>query len=227
MEGFRKDPDKLQNAWKLAWASFEFRRKLIAGVILILIILAVFPFFFGIIEKKQGFALNDLLLERLPAHDVSWLIFFTIWVVGALLIWRAVKKPEIFLNFLWSYVLLCLTRMITISLVPLEPPLQLIPLVDPMSSLYYGTRFITKDLFFSGHTATVFLMFLCLEGNKDKAFALCATILTAMLLMIQHVHYTVDILAAPLFTYFIYLTAIEIVKWDNRKKGGRKTDMQL
>jgi hypothetical protein len=227
MEGIRKDTDKLQNAWKLAWGSVEFRRKFIAGLLLLLIILAAFPFFFAVIERKQGLAMKDMVLDRLPAYDVSWLIFFTIWVVGALLIWRAVKKPEMLLHFLWSYVLLCLTRMITISLVPLDPPQQLIPLVDPMSSLYYGTGFITKDLFFSGHTATVFLMFLCLEGNKDKAFALGATILTAILLMIQHVHYSIDILAAPLFTYFIYLTANEMVKCDNRKKPGRKTDVQL
>jgi hypothetical protein len=105
---------------------------------------------------------------------------------------------------------------LTISLVPLDTPKRLIPLMDPVSNLFYGSGFVTKDLFFSGHTATVFLMFLCLKKRSDKWLALTGSALTGFLLLVQHVHYTIDVLAAPLFTYFIYVSAVQLLNW---KKG--------
>jgi membrane-associated phospholipid phosphatase len=89
--------------------------------------------------------------------------------------------------------------MLTISLVPLDPPAGLIGLADPLSNFFYGPKFITRDLFFSGHTSTVFLLYLCLPGKADKKLALAATLSVAILLLVQHVHYTLDVLGGFLF----------------------------
>ena len=91
--------------------------------------------------------------------------------------------------------------MISITLVALEPPIGLIKLVDPLTGVFYGEATITKDLFFSGHIATVTLIFLCLEKRNDKIIAFLAVIATAILLVIQHIHYTIDIVASPIITY--------------------------
>jgi len=89
-------------------------------------------------------------------------------------------------------------------MVPLDPPVGLIPLSDPVTGIFYGESNITKDLFFSGHTATVTLMFLCLQKKNDKIVAFTAIIILAVLLLVQHVHYTIDILAAPLIVYSLF-----------------------
>ena len=101
--------------------------------------------------------------------------------------------------------------MITITLVPLEPPKNLHPIVDAMANAFYGPHFITRDLFFSGHTATVFLMGLCLKGRIDKLAAFIATSFVGILLLVQHVHYTIDVVVAPFLTWFIFLIAKKIV----------------
>ncbi len=94
--------------------------------------------------------------------------------------------------------------MISISIVALNPPVGLIPLTDPLTGVFYGQAIITKDLFFSGHITTVMLIFLCLEKKTDKIIAFFSIIAIAILLVIQHIHYTIDILAAPVITYTVY-----------------------
>ena len=105
-----------------------------------------------------------------------------------------------------------LSRVITIGLIPLEAPKNLITLIDPISSHFYKVPFITKDLFYSGHTATMFLMFLCLQGRVEKAIALFATLCMGILVLIQHIHYTIDVVTAPFFAWLIYILAQRILK---------------
>ncbi|WP_345248154.1 phosphatase PAP2-related protein [Nibrella saemangeumensis] len=187
-----------------------FRKKLIVGVVLLVLVLIALPFFFQYIQNRRGALLNDWVLNYLPAYDVSIPIFAIIWGIAGLTVFRAFRNPAMLLTLLWSYVLVTLTRMITITTVALDPPADLIELVDPISNSFYGAEFVTRDLFFSGHTSTVFLMYLCLRKRNDKALALIGTILVGIMLLVQHVHYTVDVLAAPLGTYIVYLLGKKI-----------------
>lgn len=94
--------------------------------------------------------------------------------------------------------------MVTISLVPLDPPIGLVPLVDPILKPFYGEKEITRDLFFSGHTSSVFLVHMMLQKKWERIAALIATILVGIALLIQHIHYPIDVLFAPVFVFFIY-----------------------
>jgi len=190
--------------WKEAWASRRFRNKLIIGLITIAAVLSVFPIFFQVIERRRGVLLHDWVLSMIPAHDVSIFIFLLIWASTLLMLVRFVQDPQILQRFLWSYISLCLVRMITIGLFPLEPPEHLIPLADPIANSFYGTHFVTRDLFFSGHTATVFLMALCLKRQSDKGLIFFASLCIGVLVLVQHVHYSIDVIAAPFLTAGVY-----------------------
>jgi len=63
-----------------------------------------------------------------------------------------------------------------------------------------GSR-LTHDLFFSGHVAGEFIMFLFVQDRRVKGILLTSTILVSVFVLIQHVHYTVDVIAAPFFAY--------------------------
>ncbi len=191
-------------AWRAAWQHPAFRRKLIFGVIALLLLLLTFPYFFQTIEQKSGPVLNDWVLNQLPATDVSIAIFLIIWATAMLLLIRARRSPAVFMLFVYGYVIVSLSRMISITLVPLDPPVGLIPLIDPISNAFYGESYITKDLFYSGHTSTIFLMFLCFRERISRMMALIGSLVVGGLLLVQHVHYTVDVLGAFVFTYPLY-----------------------
>jgi len=198
--------------WKNNWQSTDYRRKLISGLIIISLILISLPFFYQAIEQRNGIKFNDYFLQWLPAYDLSLFIFVTIWSMALLTFHRFKQDPQIFLTFLWGFILINLSRFVAIGLVPLNPPDNLIAIHDPISNYFYGPKFITKDLFFSGHTAAMFLMFLCLKKKSDKILTFIATILIGLAVLIQHVHYTMDVFMAPIITYFLWIASRKIVE---------------
>jgi len=198
--------------WRNAWANRSFKIKAIIGSILLTITLVSFPRFFAEIELRQGIYLNDVVLNNIPSVDFSIPIFIIIWSTALLLLNRILKSPDLFLQFLISFFLLSITRIITISLFPLEPPIGLIAIKDPISSIFYGGKevFITKDLFYSGHTATQFLMFLSFTKKNDKIITGISSVLISILVLFQHVHYTIDVIAAFPFAYMVYFLGKKI-----------------
>ena len=199
-------------SWSEAWQLRSFRNKTFVALALVAIILLTLPTFFAFIEKREGMVLQDFVLERLPATDVSIPTFIIIWSVVLLVFYRIYQNPSIFLVVAYGFILMCIARVLTISLLPLNPPPGLITLKDPIANIAYGGKgiFITKDLFYSGHTGNMFLFFLCLQAKWDKIFALTAAVLIGILVLVQHIHYTIDVIAAFIFTYFIYLLAKKV-----------------
>ncbi len=197
---------KISN-WGSAVENIRFRNKAIGGVIVFILIMLLLPTFFATIESRKGIVLDDWILNQITPYDFSIPIFIIIWSTTILFIIRSIYDPVIFIEVIYSVVLLCIVRMISISLVPLDPPLGLIKLIDPLTSLTYGGKdvFITKDLFFSGHTSNMFLLTLCFQRKTDKWIGFFAAISVGVLVLFQHVHYTIDVLAAFVITYFLVI----------------------
>ena len=204
--------DPTRNRWRLAWSQTLFRKKIAIAFVLNIPVLIFFPFFFQYVEQRNGTRVRDIFLDHIPAADVSVSIFFIIWSIAFFTLIRALYRPEIFITFLFAFFFLSISRIITILLVPLAPPPNLIPLIDPLSNTFYGGHFITKDLFYSGHVATQFLIFLCLKKTLDKWLTAFSTITVAALVLVQHVHYSIDVLAAPAFAFICYKIGANIAK---------------
>jgi hypothetical protein len=194
----------IKENWKATWNSRHQRYQMLTGTVIVLAIVYTIPHFFAHIQKRKGDVLNDWLLARLPPHDVSVFIFALIWGMAILILIRAIYRPSIYITFCWTFIFVYIVRFVTLSLVALDPPRGMILLVDPVNSAFYRHAEITKDLFFSGHTATMVMIFLCLEKRTDKIIALVAAITVAVLLLVQHIHYTIDVLAAPFVVYACY-----------------------
>jgi hypothetical protein len=194
----------LRNNWKQTWNSSLQRAQLLIGTVLMLIITFMLPPFFNLIQKRNGPVLNDWVLAAIPPHNVSVAIFAVIWGMGFYSLYRAMEKPTIYITYLWTFIFITILRVLAISLIPLNPPPGLIVLTDPLTAVFYGRSTITKDLFFSGHTSILFLLILCLEKKSDKILATIATIIVACLLLVQHVHYTIDVIAAPIIIYPVH-----------------------
>ena len=198
-------------SWSQALKDTYFKWKLWVALTLLAGVLISFPIFFQTIEQREGKILNDLFLTYLSPRDVSIPIFGMLWSMAILFLVRSYKNPVLFLTYAYGFIILAFARFITISLVPLDPPQGLIPLIDPISNSFYGKSFVTKDLFFSGHTAAQCLFFLCFRRKIDRLMALFCSIAIGFLVLVQHVHYTIDVIAAPFFAYLCFAIAKKIV----------------
>jgi hypothetical protein len=174
--------------------------------------LSSLPLFFNHIEKRNGIVLNDWVLAHIPAYNMSVAIFTIIWGMALLIFIRALYNPTIYINYVWTLIFINIARMISISLVSLDPPAGMVHLIDPLTGVFYGNVVITKDLFFSGHTSTLVLIFLCLEKPVDKTLGFIAIVVVMALLLVQHIHYTIDVLAAPVIVYALFLMTRHFLK---------------
>ena len=200
----------MKQSWKAAFEDQTFTLKFVGALAVFLI----FPFkaddYFQWIQLREGTQWNDPILNTIPALNVSYPIFGIIYLSVIYLLFRLLHDPKRFLWFAWAFNLETAFRFATIYFVALNPPAGLVDLHDPLAEIFiYGENMaITKDLFFSGHTATMVFVCFYLPSAKERWWAILLSLLLVILLLIQHVHYSLDILAAPVFT----LAAIWIVK---------------
>jgi hypothetical protein len=191
-----------------------FRGRFLITLVLLVAILALLGQFLTGIEQRSGVMFPDPILAVLPPADLTWLIFALIYGALVLAIVYMVRHPARLMLALQSYMLLALSRMVAMFLLPLDPPAGMIPLVDPLVELFgSGGTTLSRDLFFSGHTSTLFLLALVIPNRKLSAVFLLCTALVGCAVLVQHVHYSIDVLAAPFFTYACFAAARKLRLW--------------
>lgn len=185
------------------WTQLPHPHRYFLAVFLVLagggFMLYIMPGFLEFIQQRPGIQLNDPLLQRLKPQEYSGLIFSVLYGSLVICITTLFPRPLSLLRFMISALLMYCLRMASLYLVPLAAPAGLIPLRDSwVEAFAYGHHPITKDLFFSGHTAILLLAWLHCREPLIRWFLLAALVLIAYLLLAQHVHYSLDILGALL-----------------------------
>lgn len=192
----------------MSWNDFLSVRKnkveLVISLILLVLVLTGLARFVNFVEYRPGVAFSDPVLELFNPIDLTWLTFGLIYIALVIAVASLINNPKQLLFALQLYTLMALVRIIAMFLLPLEPPEKMILLKDPFVEFFGSGQTLTKDLFFSGHTATLFILFLVSENKIIKAVFLISTIVVALCVLLQHVHYTIDVVAAVFFTYACY-----------------------
>lgn len=178
------------------------RRQLFWSLAAFVVVFVGFIPFLTYNETRTGYVLEDPLLGRFRPLSVSVYTmalthgcFVLGWIVAA-------RRPERLVRFAQCYTLLILVRTVCLSLVPLEPPSTYLELRDPiLQTVIYAGRQNTRDLFFSGHTATIALFGFVFAGLPIRWLFFAASALIGVLLLAQHAHFTIDVLAAPFGAY--------------------------
>lgn len=188
-------------------------------------------------EGRPAPSLPDAVLEHVPyvpwVARVNYLAWLALYLpVAALLCWRA---PAVFVRYTVTGGLVSLARGLTIAATGLGPPPPLEPglgiqgrgfgeaflaLVSPWQVFANDamTVTLTKDLFFSGHTATTFLLLLYAWRERAlRAPALAGHVVVVATVFLSHLHYTIDVVGAYAVTFAIFALR---EGWPTPGRGG-------
>lgn len=191
--------------WKIALSNTYFRNRFFASIVILSFILVAFAMLLAYIETRQGHTFYDPILNFIKPRDVSDFIFFVTYSAALVGLVYAFTSPYRFLHLIQMYGSLTVLRIITLFFVPLEPPSSIIPLRDEfLTNTFYAGNQNLKDLFFSGHAAMLFLLYFFAANKTLKYLFLVAALAVSVGVVVQHVHYSYDVIAAPIFAYIAY-----------------------
>lgn len=192
--------------WKASLQDKAFTFKLLLVPILFLIYSFVTQHLGNYIEMRKGVQLEDKLLSLFPSIDFSASIFIILYTSLLTFIITHLHEPKTILRIIEMHFLVAVVRQMCILMVALEPPANIIVLRDLFleNTVYPHNSPLTKDLFFSGHVASLWIYFLCSRKTYLKAYLLVATFIMSFMLLSMRVHYTYDVYGAVFFTTIIY-----------------------
>jgi len=195
---------RISRIWKLQLKDSNYSITLSISIINLVLVLLALTSFLQFNESRTGALLNDPFLNLFSPINLTWFTFALLYGGLIISLIYLINNPKLLVLAFLCYSILSIFRMLAMNLIPLNPPANMIALVDPFVEFFGGGETLTKDLFFSGHTSLMFLLFLIIKEKKLKKTFLYATIMVGSSVLLQHVHYTIDVFAAPFFAYVSY-----------------------
>ncbi len=159
-------------------------------------------------------SVTDIILNNIPIFNVNW-----IFIYGPLLLWGFVaflilKEPKRIPFILKSLALFVLIRSLFITLTHIGPFPDQMSFVANVPNILQNFMF-GGDLFFSGHTGSPFLMALVFWRDiRLRLFFIATTILFGVVVLMAHLHYSIDVLSAVFITYTIFHIAKYVFRKD-------------
>jgi hypothetical protein len=157
-------------------------------------------------QRPTSNHVGDLILDSIPVIDLNFIIieialativFGTLFVVFA--------RPRHVLFALKAVALFIIVRAFFISLthVGIHPD-SIMPGLGFFDAIYMYLNF-QAGLFFSGHTGLPFLMALIFwEHFNTRIVFLALSFIFGTAVLLAHIHYSIDVFAAPFMAYGIF-----------------------
>lgn len=196
-------------SWRGALRGRVYRDQLVASVIILAITLTLTGSFLNYIGARMGAVLQDPLLSLFPPVNFKWITFSLMYSGIAFGFVSLLLYPYSLVLTLRALIVLVILRVICLYLVPLDPPVDALPLADPFIRLPGIRPVIERDLFFAWQTAILALFAFTARWKDMKIIFSLVAVAISILILLQHAHYTIDILAAPCFAYVAY----SLAKW--------------
>jgi membrane-associated phospholipid phosphatase len=208
---------------KMLFTDKNFLTSFFGGIVLLGVSLIIQFFVSGYLNNLPDAPVTDLILSNIRTYDVSG-----IFVYGTV----ALLFTGIFIGFtrincapfmMKSIALFSLIRSVFVILTHISAFPTHIIIESPFFNLpVFNGIFTGNDLFFSGHTGLPFLFALMFWEHKNlRTIFLGFSILFAAVVLLGHVHYSIDVLAAFFITYSIFHICKFLFKkeWEFFKKN--------
>lgn len=198
--------------WHEAWIRPRFRIRIVFSFVFLGLMLRTLAQFLLWVERRPGVVVPDPLLAAFPPTEMTWVIFTLVYLGIVMAVAAFSLDPDRLALAFQTYALCIVFRIIAMYLLPLEPPAVTIPLKDPLVETFGSGQLLMKDLFFSGHTSVLFILFLTAARGWLKWTFFAFTLAAATAIIIHHTHYSVDVFVAPFVAYTSYRIAVMVNK---------------
>ncbi len=162
--------------------------------------------------ERASNSVTDIVLSNIRVYDVDFIFNYGAIIFWVFMIFLFMVQPGRIPFTLKSIALFVVVRSVFISLTHIGP----FPIpadFDPAGIL--GKFTFGGDLFFSGHTGLPYLMALVFWDEKWlRILFIACSILFGVVVLLAHIHYSIDVLGAFFITYTIYHIASKIFRKD-------------
>ena len=197
----------------------EKRKRSMYFSVLLIILALIVQITFGHYSSRQAIAAppeNDIFLDNLPMVDLAFVI-----VGGVLIFWffsffLLSLEPEHLIFGIKAIALLIIVRAFFINLTHEGLyPNGFLPTPHNTGFGFYNIFTFEGNLFFSGHTAFPYLMALIFwEKQLWRRIFIAISVIFGASVLLAHVHYSIDVFAAPFITYGVFKIAEKIFPGD-------------
>ena len=157
---------------------------------------------------KAGTGVEDIILSNIPVFELDAVFVYSTFIIMAISILIIFNRPKRLPFALKALALFIVVRSIFTLMTHLGPPeaLYATDFGDTITRSFFGA-----DQFFSAHTGMPFLGALALWyiNRREALFFLISSLFFAVVVLLGHIHYTIDVASAFFITYGI----LHIAQW--------------
>lgn len=193
-------------AYKIYFTDKNYLISFFSGLALLIISLVTQFFVSGYVTRSSSGSVTDIILSNTRVYDVGGIFVWGTVVLCIIGFFIAVARINYIPFAIKSIAIFTLIRAVFVSLTHISPFPTHALINSPFFNKEVFAGILTgNDLFFSGHTGIPFLLALmCWHNKKLRFLFLTFSAFFAIIVLLGHLHYSIDVLSAFFITYTIF-----------------------
>ena len=187
-----------------------------SGLVLLGLSLVVQFFISNYVNNLPSGSVTDLILSNTRVYDVGGIFVYGSVLLVLVGLFIGLRRPNHLPFAMKSVALFTLIRSVFVTLTHISAfPTHVIISSSFFNREAFNGIFTGNDLFFSGHTGLPFLLALMFWEHKVlRIIFLGFSILFGVVVLLGHIHYSIDVLSAFFITYSIFHICKSLFKKD-------------